>query len=221
MADLDKVDPIIRAAFDHRMSGVSSHTVSPRRKSYQAAFDTTASDVVETKSNIVSDALKRFENIYGFKSRSFVAPNYVWDPEIEQATKASGVDYLQCSTLQWLPVGNSSRKKITKWRFQGQRSTSGQRYIVRNVHFEPSSDPSRDWVASTLRDIDLAFKLRKPAIISTHRVNFMGSLSQANRDSGLTQLQRLLHEMLEHWPDIQFTDTVGLGDHMSGIGIPG
>ena len=66
-----------------------------------------------------------------------------------------------------------------------------------------------------MRDIDLAFRLRKPAVISTHRVNFMGGLSTENRDRGISLLDNLLSAMLKRWSDIEFLDVVELGDAMS------
>ena len=125
------------------------------------------------------------------------------------------LSYIQSGTVQWFP---GKGKNNCHRRFQGGINSIGQRYIVRNVHFEPSSDRHKDWVSDTLRDIDLAFRLRKPAVISTHRVNFMGGLSTENRDRGLSSLKSLLSEMLKRWPDIEFLDAVELGDAMSASG---
>jgi len=57
--------------------------------------------------------------------------------------------------------------------------------------------------------------MRKPAVVSTHRVNFMGELRAANRDRGLVLLEELLGRMVKHWPDVEFLSAVELGDAMS------
>ena len=216
MADLQRNDPISRAAFDHGMFGVSAHTTVPRRASYLAAFDSNWDEIDSDHHQIVSAGLREFEEIFGFESRSFIAPNYVWDSAVERATRDNGVDYIQSGSMQWLP-GSGRKKRL--WHFQGSRNKLGQRYLIRNVHFEPSSDRSRDWVGEAMRDISMAFRLHKPAVISTHRVNFMGGLSAENRDQGLFLLKGLLEEMLKRWPDLEFLDAVELGDAMTGRGL--
>jgi hypothetical protein len=220
MSDLSKGDMIALTAFDHSIFGVSSHTTTPRRQSYLASFDFEESSGQLDKATIVAEALQMFESTFGFKSRSFIAPNYVWDSQVERSAKAYGVDYLQSGPIQWIPSTGNGKQMKRKRRFQGQKNAFDQRYLVRNVLFEPSSDPSLDWVGLALKEIDLAFKLRKPAVISTHRVNFIGALSPANRDRGLTLFKNLLKEMLVRWPDIAFMDTVELGQRMAGSGAP-
>ena len=160
----------------------------------------------------LADALNSFREIFGFDSRSFIAPNFVWGPSVESAAKAHGVDYIQSGEVQWLP-GKSPLTR--RRRFQGQKNSIGQRYLVRNVKFEPSFDLNSDWAGLALRDVDVAFKLRKPAVISTHRVNFMGGLSAPNRDRGLALLKDLLGRVVKRWPDVEFLSAVELGDAMS------
>jgi hypothetical protein len=212
MADLQRNDKVARAAFDHGMFGVSAHTTAPRRKSYMAAFDGPDEGSYRL---IVSDALRSFREIFGFTSRSFIAPNYVWGAEVEEGARELGVDYLQSGFVQRLPGQTGSGRR----RFQGQQNAIGQRYLVRNVHFEPSSDPTSDWVGQALKDIDIAFRLRKPAVVSTHRVNFMGGLRAANRDRGLTLLKDLLSRVVKRWPNLEFLSAVELGDSMSAATV--
>jgi len=209
MADLQQNNAVARAAFDQGMFGVSAHTTEPRRQSYMAAFDGPENGRCR---KIVADALNSFREIFGFDSRSFIAPNYVWGPTVESEAKAHGVDYLQSGAVQWLPeTGRKSRRR----HFQGEKNSFGQRYLVRNVHFEPSSDSDSDWVGLALKDTEIAFRMRKPAVVSTHRVNFMGELRAANRDRGLVLLEELLGRMVKHWPDVEFLSAVELGDAMS------
>jgi len=208
MVDLQQNDAVARAAFDHGMFGVSAHTTVPRRQSYLAAFDELESERSRT---IVTDALVSFREIFGFVSRSFIAPNYVWGPSVESAARAHGVDYIQSGPVQWYPkTGEKNRRR----RSQGEKNAFGQRYLVRNVHFEPSSDSNCDWVGLALKDIDIAFRLHKPAVISTHRVNFMGGLRMSNRDRALSLLRQLLAGTSKRWPSIEFLSAVELGDAM-------
>ena len=77
-------------------------------------------------------------------------------------------------------------------------------YLVRNANFEPSSDPNKDWVNSTLSEINNAFFWKKPAIINSHRVNYVSGISTANSDKTLKLFVKLLSQILKRWPDVKF-----------------
>ena len=72
------------------------------------------------------------------------------------------------------------------------------------MKFEPFLDASRDWVASAMHEIKAAFFWRTPAIVSTHRVNYVGSMDINHRDRNLKLLDSLLHNIRETWPDVEF-----------------
>ena len=56
---------------------------------------------------------------------------------------------------------------------------------------------------------------KKPAIISTHRINFIGFLDERNRTSNLKSFSLLLENILKKWPDVEFMTTVSLGHLIS------
>jgi hypothetical protein len=85
---------------------------------------------------------------------------------------------------------------------------------VRNAYFEPFSDPSIDWVGSCLKDISKAFFWKIPAIISAHRVNFIGAIVPENRENNLMLLNRLLGSVLKTWPEVEFMTSDQLGTIM-------
>jgi hypothetical protein len=76
--------------------------------------------------------------------------------------------------------------------------------MVRNVVFEPTEDRGIYWVNFTMKQIETAFRWNKPAIISSHRVNFCGHIDKQNREKGLDSLKRLLQEIVKKWPDVEF-----------------
>ena len=80
--------------------------------------------------------------------------------------------------------------------------------------FEPSREPNFDWINECMVEMAIAFRWGKPAIINSHRVNFMGTLSEENRTNGLNLLSGLLKAMLQKWPDIEFMCSDELGDYM-------
>ena len=66
-----------------------------------------------------------------------------------------------------------------------------------------------------MKEIEIAFRWKKPAVISTHRVNYIGNLVENNRIKGLQSLKELLTKMLAKWPDIEFMTSVELGKEIN------
>jgi hypothetical protein len=76
--------------------------------------------------------------------------------------------------------------------------------LVRNAAFEPSDKPGFDWIQDILSRAKIAFRLGKPLIISSHRLNYIGFIDYKNRNRNLPKLKNLLMELLKQWPDIEF-----------------
>jgi hypothetical protein len=75
--------------------------------------------------------------------------------------------------------------------------------------FEPSESKS-DWVNKCFKNIEIAFRWNKPAIISTHRLNFIGSIFEENRTNNLKMLDSLLSAILIKWPEAEFISSADL-----------
>jgi hypothetical protein len=65
-----------------------------------------------------------------------------------------------------------------------------------------------------LQEIEIAFRWGKPAVINSHRVNFIGSIFPENREKSLRKLKTLLKEVQKKWPVVEFVDTETLGKIM-------
>ncbi len=87
-------------------------------------------------------------------------------------------------------------------------------YQVRNVVFEPTFDLSLDWVNYALKQVATAFFWNRPAIISSHRVNFCGYIDPKNREKGILALKELLQKIVTKWPEVEFMSSEQLGDLM-------
>ena len=88
------------------------------------------------------------------------------------------------------------------------------RYLIRNAFFEPYQKNSIDWISDCLSRIAIAFLWNKPAIISTHRINYIGVLDKNHRDNNIRQLSILLKSIVKKWPDVEFMSSDQLGDLM-------
>jgi hypothetical protein len=84
----------------------------------------------------------------------------------------------------------------------------------RNSLFEPVENQNFDWVSKCLQDIEIAFRWGKPAVISSHRVNYIGSIFENNRTQSLEKLKVLLTRVIKKWPDVQFISSAQLAEIM-------
>jgi len=175
---------------------------------FQSAFDLEKPDDINLQSEIIEEGLQLFTRLHGFKACFFVPPNGPFNESLIAAIAQNGIRFLSTSKIHHEPLGNG--KKHVKLHYLGQRHVSGIHYLTRNASFEPSLN-KRDWVDSCLNDINLAFKCNKPAVLSTHRVNYIGVLDPANRDHGLQQLKKLLTTITNKWQEVVFLTSDELG----------
>jgi hypothetical protein len=197
-------------AFEQNLFGICLSSSSEHWKSYLAAWDFDDDRDRDFSLGSIREGLRLFEETFGYKSLTAIAPNYTWNREIEEVLKDSGVHFLQGGSVQRSPeVGKNGNNLIRH--FTGQKSDLGQTYLVRNCRFEPSADLKKDWVESCLKEIGTAFRWRKPAIIESHRVNFIGYINPENRDRNLKLFNELLTSILKKWPDVEFMTSDQLG----------
>jgi hypothetical protein len=76
--------------------------------------------------------------------------------------------------------------------------------LARNSFFEPFSDFKKDWVNSCLKSVELAFEQNSPAILGTHRINFVGVHSKESRDNNLKMFKQILDSIKLKWPSVRF-----------------
>jgi len=200
-----------RLAFEHNCWGLSSDVYPDLNRSVQASFDIETGIQLPILEDTIRDGLRLFEEMFGYRSESFIASNFIWSSKLNRALSDEGVRYLQGMKYQVLPLLNGNRRKMIR-HYLGERNEFGQYYLVRNCTFEPSfNDAGLSSVGECLKGITTAFFWNKPAIISSHRVNFVGFLDADNRDRNLRILETVLREILKRWPDVEFmtSDTLG------------
>lgn len=193
-------------AFENGFFGISKTISKEGNPSFMAALDYDNDEGKKISLQSVKEAVSLFEEIFGYNSKSFIAPNYFWDSEIEKELKSQNISYLQGSIVQKTPTGGHVHHYL------GQKSNFDQIYLTRNVIFEPASLGSKDWVNSALKEINNAFNLNKPAIVSTHRLAFIGSIFEENRTNNLKMIDELFNKIIKRWPDVEFMHSAELGD---------
>lgn len=211
MSGLNSGNQVLIDAFEQEMFAVyQSGNLSGSRQNLDAFGMRYDKEWVNIK-DVIQSGLDLFENIWGYRSLSFIAPCYVWPVEIEEILFEGGVKYLQGTHVQRIPYQNEKSGIKKRYHYQAQKNKFGQIYLVRNVSFEPVLEQSDDLVSKAMYEIGNAFKHKKPAIISSHRVNYVGSMNRQNRDRSLGMLKTLLSQIQEKWPAVEFMTSDELG----------
>jgi hypothetical protein len=198
----------LRLAFDHQSFGASWFK-GQRLPDYLAAFDPETPEDILPYKKIIQDAGKLFYEICGYLPRHFIASNSSEPKVLEKTLKEIGVEYLTRYKIQRYPLGNG--KFSIQFNWLGKRNKLGQIYLTRNAGFEPSDDTNIDWINTCLAEIENAFRWKKPAIISSHRVNYIGFIDPQNASHSLKQLDQLLSIITKKWPEVEYITSAELG----------
>jgi len=152
----------------------------------------------------ISHGVELFKEAFGYTPVAFVPGNGVFHPDFETELISAGIRFMSVNHIMPVPDGKGGitikRNYVTK------KKNNGLTHYLRNCAFEPSG-PNYKGIGLTLKQIESAFFWNKPAIISTHRVNFVGGMNEDNRTHGLNELNLLLKEVMKRWPDVLFLST--------------
>jgi hypothetical protein len=155
----------------------------------------------------IREGLAIFKSVFGENPRSVVAPFYIWQGKTERALGKMDVRVIQGKNRQYNVLGMRNRadsldERIAdnlwphamgnfnrKWRI---------RYLHRNVDFEPGENPSA-WFRA-YEEIRAAWRRGEPAIVSTHRINYV-DFEKQTVEANLEQLDRLLACIRQNDPE--------------------
>jgi hypothetical protein len=186
----------------------SDQDLHPYKKDYFKGFDFESYLEAKEIEAIHQDGLRLFKEIFGIESITFTAQGSVWGDHLLPMLNEEGVRLI--GGQQSHPDGNGGYKTINK--YWGTKNKIGQVHWRRNVLFEPARNQNFDWASKCLAEIEIAFRWGKPAVISSHRENFIGSIFEENREQSLKKLKALLKKVLQKWPDVQFISSAQLAE---------
>ncbi len=200
-------------AFEHRMIGTQSSFSAENYFGYMDALnydDPSELSQIESRLDV---AFSIFKNSFGYDSETFVAPCHVWSESIEPMLKKHNVCLMQ--TGEWqndFSNVKGTEKGRRKLHYTGEiNRKTGLLYSVRNCNFEPAiSGNVNKSINSCLLAIQKAFKNRKPAIINSHRLNYMGRICEENGVGGCEALCTVLKKTLELYADVEFMSSADL-----------
>lgn len=182
--------------------------------SYTAAFQFWNFEENKGFQEIIKTGLDAFEKVYGYRATVFNAPGGSEHAVIHKYLAEEGITYIEAPLIKKEHIGCGKYKHRVN--YTGKKNKLGQTFIVRNCVFEPTFDTGIDWVSYALQQIEAAFRWNRPAIISSHRVNFCGHIDPANRKVGIDALRSLLKKIVEKWPEVEF---MGVGELGRVIGV--
>lgn len=198
-----KADTVL--AFKNQMIGVGASFSPENRFGYMDAFNGAFSCSYELDA-IINDAAALFKEAFGYVSKSFVPSCFVWDKRLEKSLLAQGVCGIQSGAFQYIPRDETTyRRRI---HYTGERNKADQIYTVRNCLYEPAyGRPVDECVESCFFEICRAFKRGKPAIINSHRLNYVSSIDPDNAKRNLSGLRILLRKVKDFFPEVEFVNS--------------
>lgn len=208
-------DKITRRAFELGTFGLTANVSKNIPYNYMSEFRSCEKSDIEAYVVSLKEGLELFYKLFGYKSKSFIAPTYTWSQILEPYLLDLGIKYIQGVVVQQIPKEDGTlRYKRTN--FQGRRNKLGQIYLMRNCFFEPSQTRDHlDAVDDCLNRIKIAFRWGKAAVISSHRLNYIGNIDVTNRNINIVLFKSLLKEIVNKWPDVEFVSSDTLGDIIS------
>lgn len=91
------------------------------------------------------------------------------------------------------------------------KKSHGLIYGVRNCFFEPATTAEYS-TDNLMKEIGQAFENNHVAVISSHRINYVGGIDINNRIKNLELLDEFLSTLLMKYPDVEFMSSDQLID---------
>ncbi len=197
-------------AFDNEvLLGLNNVNGSQRFLNYTGAFNFESPQEEQSFKKIIEEGIEHFNTIFGFVSKSFVAPCGIKNDNLDNVLHKNGVEYFQVGR-QLEPDGKGG--VIAKNRYWGHTNKLNQLYWRRNGTFEPSRDWHFNWEDSVMEDAKYAFRWGKPLVLNSHRVNYSGGVDPKNRENTLILLSKIVKKLQAKYPNLEFMSSDQLGD---------
>jgi hypothetical protein len=154
----------------------------------------------------IAEATKVFEKFFGTRSQTLIPPHFIIDKSFLPMLAELGISYLQAG--RGLIDSNGNKYNVPPF-WKMKKLTWG----VRNARLDPHPDYNFDGV-KCLKDIQIAFEHKQPAILDFHRVNFSGKFAKGYRDHSLKELDNVLKGIYKKWPDARFINSTQILDYI-------
>lgn len=197
MSACQRRDKNVEMAFDNQAFLAMTF---PRDLNCFPAFDYDNEIELPEIERCITSGIELFKDLYKRTPVSICPPCGMANESVFQVASHEGIRFIPGQLYTHLK--NGTYKKIDY--FWGDRYNSNSVFYRRNCKFDPASPLYPDPVNRCLADIEYAFRWGKPAVIDSHRVNYIGSIFPENRERSLRLLKELLNVIVNKWPDVEF-----------------
>ena len=153
-----------------------------------------------------------FQDAFGRKPVVFSPPNGMFNRRFYPSLVEKKIKAISAAHRRIEPDGKGGT--VTGKCSFGEESPEGLLHYISNCAFEPVKEEYTG-PEITLKQIAAAFRWGKPALINTHRVNYIGSRNPDVRAKGLEELNKLLAEIRRVWPDSEFISAGEFANYMN------
>ena len=198
MRKLQTGNEIYHLCFDHHFA----HYTSPEMATpIVAAYNFQTEDDFIFIDEALRDAIDLFGKVFRRQPAVFNPPNAIFHSRFYQSLISKGITNIDTPHYRLEPNGE---KRLEKKRYRfGDVSAEGMVHSISNCAFEPIKG-DKSVVENTLGQVEAAFRWNKPALINTHRINYVKGRGGSHTDSNLRALSILLKEIVKRWPDVEF-----------------
>ena len=207
ISGLQSGDEDLITAFKYGMCGIAPKTHPDKGNQLMNALRAVNEKEQSEIDIIVQEGLGMFEQMWGFKSATFVAPCYCWNNQTEEVLIRNGVKLMQTSRSN-----KAAYQSPIKHFYSGLQGKNGLLYSIRNCSFEPATNEGGAYVDSLMKQVDNAFAHKKIAVFSTHRINYVSGIDERNRTNTLQILDEFLTKLLRKYPSTVFLSSDKLID---------
>jgi len=146
---------------------------SPVCSAVEASGEYDPQEPAETRRRNLERAVARFHALTGRAPRSFCPPDYRWDESLETEAERLGVTTFQGKAEQAGHAWPRLRRLLVGLRWPHARGA--RFYMPPRIAFEPCGGGearARSAVEDALRAVRAAWKRARPAVLSSHRLNY-------------------------------------------------
>ncbi len=145
-----------------------------------------------------------FQRCFGRRPKVVVPPTFVWDADVEAAYAEAGLVVLITPGRGYNGRSTDGRLVPSERLYRSlERLPCGLTALVRDIYFEPALGHNPQ---HTLEAIAAKWQRREPAMLETHRFNFLDNSLQ----SSLNALGTLLEQTLVQFPGLRFMSSYEL-----------
>lgn len=210
MKGLQSGDEDLLTAFKFGMCGIAPKAHPEEGNKLMNALLAGNDEEQKRIDEIVAEGLGLFKDLWGFQSKTFVAPCYLWNEKTEKVLSANGVKLIQTSR-----TSKPFSKSPSRYFYSGRQNKLGMVYSIRNCQFEPATNEDSKNVDVLMKQIDRSFAQNKIAVFSTHRINYVGGIDKKNQMRTSRVLDEFLTQLLCKYPNVEFMSSDKLIDILS------